>query len=88
MVWKCLKFTRKMTSVQNCDGIEIIKLYTAHKVIILEFCFISGVFKIFEHYHVLHTWIDMGITRFHRLFGFESIYVSDFTDNVQSSLIT
>ena len=30
MVLKCMKFTRKIISVQNCNGLEIIKIYSAY----------------------------------------------------------
>ena len=45
-------------------------------------------FKIFEHHHVLHTLFDMSTTKFHEIFGFKSLNMSDFTGNIQDTLIT
>ena len=45
-------------------------------------------FEIFEHHCVLHTSLNISITKFYRIFGFKSLNVSDFTGNLQDSHIT
>ena len=70
---------RKTVFVQNHYGIGMIRLYTAYKVVIYMLSQILGIFGFLEHHHVPHTWLNMSITKFYRLFGFKSLNMSDFT---------
>ena len=38
MVLKCMKFTRKTISVQNCNGLGLIKIYSAYLIFKLWEC--------------------------------------------------